>query len=236
MKNKPQASNVEKITDKDQIKIIQSYKGEEFKDYRRKYDESVNYDEKYNILDFPITVTLEMINKCNLKCVMCYTDHHKKIKSTLGMDELDKFLEECKKFKAPAIIIGLGSEVLMYKGIKEVVKNTAHSFVATLLLVVLSVVAAIAAGYFVENNFLSLLLSYCPGGIYEVAVIAIAFDLDPNFVAFHHIIRLLMILFISSSFMLTSISRSLRSSINSLHIIDITNFPIKISISLVPLY
>jgi len=82
------------------------------------------------------------------------------------------------------------------KTVKEVVKNTAHSFVATLLLVVLSVVAAIAAGYFVENNFLSLLLSYCPGGIYEVAVIAIAFDLDPNFVAFHHIIRLLMILFI----------------------------------------
>jgi len=33
------------------------------------------------------------------------------------------------------------------------------------------------------------------GGIYEVAVIAIAFDLDPNFVAFHYIIRLLMILF-----------------------------------------
>ena len=35
----------------------------------------------------------------------------------------------------------------------------------------------------------------CPGGIYEVAVIAIAFDLDPDFVSFHHIIRLLMILF-----------------------------------------
>ena len=41
-----------------------------------------------------------------------------------------------------------------------------------------------------------LLLSYCPGGIYEVAVIAIFFDLDPEFVSFHHIIRLLMILFI----------------------------------------
>ena len=32
-------------------------------------------------------------------------------------------LKECKNFKAPAIIIGLGSEVLMYKGIKEVVKK-----------------------------------------------------------------------------------------------------------------
>jgi uncharacterized membrane protein AbrB (regulator of aidB expression) len=29
-----------------------------------------------------------------------------------------------------------------------------------------------------------------------VAVIAIAFDLEPDFVAFHHIIRLLFILFI----------------------------------------
>ena len=48
----------------------------------------------------------------------------------------------------------------------------------------------------IEKNFFTLLLSYCPGGIYEVAVIAIFFDLDPEFVSFHHIIRLLMILFI----------------------------------------
>ena len=79
--------------------------------------------------------------------------------------------------------------------INEVIKNTVHSFVATALLVVLGIIAAIAAGHFVEDSFLTLLLSYCPGGIYEVAVIAIAFDLNPNFVAFHHIIRLLMILF-----------------------------------------
>jgi hypothetical protein len=81
------------------------------------------------------------------------------------------------------------------KSLNEVIKNTVHSFVATALLVFLGVIAAIVAGYFVENNFLTLLLSYCPGGIYEVAVIAIAFNLDPNFVAFHHIIRLLIILF-----------------------------------------
>jgi len=81
------------------------------------------------------------------------------------------------------------------KSLNEVIKNTAHSFVATILLIILGIIAAVIAGYFVENNFLTLLLSYCPGGIYEVAVIAIAFNLDPNFVTFHHIIRLLMILF-----------------------------------------
>ncbi len=81
------------------------------------------------------------------------------------------------------------------KSVNEVAKNTFHSFIATLLLILLGVVAALVAGYFVDTDFLTLLLSFCPGGIYEVAVIAIAFDLDPNFVAFHHIIRLLMILF-----------------------------------------
>ena len=82
------------------------------------------------------------------------------------------------------------------KSFNEVAKNAFHSFIATFLLVVLGVIAACVAGLVIDKNFFTLLLSYCPGGIYEVAVIAIFFDLDPEFVSFHHIIRLLMILFI----------------------------------------
>ena len=78
----------------------------------------------------------------------------------------------------------------------EIARNALHSFVATFLLVVLGLLAALAASLIIDKNFFTLLLSYCPGGIYEVAVIAIFFDLDPEFVSFHHIIRLLMILFI----------------------------------------
>ena len=81
------------------------------------------------------------------------------------------------------------------KTFSEVAKNALHSFVATFILVILGVIAAFIAGLVIEKNFFTLLLSYCPGGIYEVAVIAIFFDLDPEFVSFHHIIRLLMILF-----------------------------------------
>ena len=81
------------------------------------------------------------------------------------------------------------------KSLNEVARNTFHSFIATTLLIILGIIAAICSSYFVDTNFLTLLVSFCPGGIYEVAVIAIAFNLDPNFVAFHHIIRLLMILF-----------------------------------------
>ena len=93
----------------------------------------------------------------------------------------------------------LGSSVgcrFANKTFKEISNNALHSFIATIMLVILGVFAAIIAGFFIEKNFFTLLLSYCPGGIYEVAVIAIFFNLDPEFVSFHHIIRLLMILFI----------------------------------------
>ena len=92
----------------------------------------------------------------------------------------------------------LGSSVgcrFAEKTLKEVANNSLHSVVATTILVVLGLVAAYVATFFVKTNILTLILSFSPGGIYEVAVIAIAFDLDPDFVAFHHIIRLLFILF-----------------------------------------
>ena len=113
-------------------------------------------------------------------------------------------ITEIASYKLPENIIDyclliLGASVgcrFADKTFKEVAKNTAHSFVATLLLVLLGLAAAFVAGLVIDKNFFTLLLSYCPGGIYEVAVIAIFFDLDPEFVSFHHIIRLLMILFV----------------------------------------
>jgi len=92
----------------------------------------------------------------------------------------------------------LGSSVgckFAEKTVKEIANNSLHSIVATTILVVLGLLAAYVATFFVDTNILTLILSFSPGGIYEVAVIAIAFDLNPDFVAFHHIIRLLFILF-----------------------------------------
>jgi len=113
-------------------------------------------------------------------------------------------ITEIASYKLPANIIDyclliLGSSVgcrFANKTFNEVARNTLHSFMATLFLVLLGLLAAFVAGLVIDKNFFTLLLSYCPGGIYEVAVIAIFFDLDPEFVSFHHIIRLLMILFV----------------------------------------
>ena len=113
-------------------------------------------------------------------------------------------ITEIASYKLPPNIIDyclliLGSSVgcrFADKTFNEIAKNALHSFVATFFLVILGLIAALVAGLVIEKDFFTLLLSYCPGGIYEVAVIAIFFDIDPEFVSFHHIIRLLLILFI----------------------------------------
>ena len=113
-------------------------------------------------------------------------------------------ISEIASYQLPENIIDyclliLGSSVgcrFANKTFNEIAKNTLHSFVATFALVLLGLLAAFVASFVIDKNFFTLLLSYCPGGIYEVAVIAIFFNLDPEFVSFHHIIRLLMILFV----------------------------------------
>ena len=112
-------------------------------------------------------------------------------------------ITEIASYKLPETTINfcllvLGASVgcrFANKTIKEIANNSLHSIVATVILVILGLLAAYFANFFVENSLMTLILAFCPGGIYEVAVIAIAFDLEPDFVAFHHIIRLLFILF-----------------------------------------
>ena len=113
-------------------------------------------------------------------------------------------IAEIATYKLPPNIIDyclliLGASVgcrFANKTFGEIANNAWHSFIATFLLVILGFVAAFVASLIIEKNLFTLILSYCPGGIYEVAVIAIFFNLDPEFVSFHHIIRLLLILFI----------------------------------------
>ena len=46
--------------------------GKRYKDYRNSYKENIN-NKKLSVLpEYPTTVVLELVNRCNLECVMCY--------------------------------------------------------------------------------------------------------------------------------------------------------------------
>lgn len=97
--------------------------GDNFSNYRRQYRHSMNYDTHETHSDFPLTVSFELVNRCNLKCIMCYTDHHKKTKSTMTVEKIDSLLQECQDNALPAAVIGMGSEALLFKDIKTVIKS-----------------------------------------------------------------------------------------------------------------
>lgn len=74
-------------------------------------------------LKAPITITLELVNRCNLKCIMCWTDNHSMRKGVLTLDQIKQILNEFKDAGTPipAVIVGLGSEPLLYREVKEVI-------------------------------------------------------------------------------------------------------------------
>lgn len=95
--------------------------GERFTAYRRQYKGSLNPPgPAADVPEFPLTVGFEMVNRCNLSCVMCYTVNHTAPKSALSEDQISAVLAEGRKNSLPAVIIGLGSEPLLYKKIRDV--------------------------------------------------------------------------------------------------------------------
>ncbi len=95
--------------------------GERFTEYRKNYVDTLNSEHTGFVPPHPLTVTLELVNRCNLNCVMCYTVNHKGQKYTLDMDSLRKFFADCTRNGVPSLMLGDHSEALLYKEIREVI-------------------------------------------------------------------------------------------------------------------
>lgn len=108
-----------RLTDFEQL-LGQTF-GDRFRDYRADYKRSLNYNTNGFLPDFPITVGLELVNRCNLSCIMCWTNNHKLPKFALDEETIRAVLSECQNNELPAIVFGLGSESLLYKNIRPMI-------------------------------------------------------------------------------------------------------------------
>jgi len=94
--------------------------GDRFLEYRKNFFRTLNADKDGYVPDFPLTVTIELLNRCNLTCVMCYTENHRLPKATLTLDEIQRIFDETSEHDGPAVLLGMGSEAMIYKDIGEV--------------------------------------------------------------------------------------------------------------------
>ncbi len=103
-------------------KLLADKYGERYRFYRREYHDSLNYQSGFQVPDFPLYIGLELVNRCNLSCVMCYTINHKNPKYTLTPELTEKIMTECQEHAMPSIGIGMHSEAFVHKGALDVIK------------------------------------------------------------------------------------------------------------------
>ena len=117
---------VERINPEKQLTGILSKKfGQRFKDYRKEYfkildNKNNNYD---HVPDYPLNVLVEVVNKCNLECIMCLSSHRKGDTKVISNETISKLLTEFKENNLPALMFGAGDEPLMFSDIDQMWKE-----------------------------------------------------------------------------------------------------------------
>ncbi len=117
---------VERINPEKQLTDVQTKKfGEKFLDYRRKYFKVLdNKDSNYDYVpDYPLNVLVEVVNKCNLECIMCLSSHRKGDIKIISNETISKLLDEFKENNLPALMFGAGDEPLMFSDIDTMWKE-----------------------------------------------------------------------------------------------------------------
>ena len=101
--------------------LIKKY-GERYLKYRKNYLSIINDDHKLKT-EYPTTVVLELVNRCDLQCVMCYQGFRNDAdKFTVDEAMLDKIFDDFKKNKLSALML-TASEPLLYKHFDKVLKR-----------------------------------------------------------------------------------------------------------------
>lgn len=118
---------LEKYSKEDPELILQNelYKkfGKRFLDYRQNYNRLLSDDQHQQYLDYPMTVVLELVNRCDLECVMCYQGfRNDSEKFTVDEKILEKIFKDFKKNQLSALML-TASEPLLYKNIDKVLKK-----------------------------------------------------------------------------------------------------------------
>ena len=86
----------------------------------------------------------------------------------------------------------LGSRLNGLK-LKELLFFGFHGSIITIILIGIAMFASYLLSKFFGFDFMSAFLSFAPGGIHEMVVISVAYNIDPIFVSYHHFLRIFII-------------------------------------------
>ena len=77
--------------------------------------------------------------------------------------------------------------------INELIYFIFHGLIVSLILVIIAMITAYLLTY-IGFDFIPTFLSFAPGGIHEMIVMSVAYNIDPIFVSYHHFLRIFIII------------------------------------------
>ena len=77
--------------------------------------------------------------------------------------------------------------------INELIYFIFHGLIVSLILVIVAMITAYLLTY-IGFDFIPTFLSFAPGGIHEMIVMSVAYNIDPIFVSYHHFLRIFIII------------------------------------------
>jgi len=89
---------------------------------------------------------------------------------------------------------------------KEIIFYSIHGAIISAILLAVAGLFAYLLKVFLGFDFMAAFLSFAPGGLHEMVVISVAYNIDPLFVTYHHFLRIFFIIF-SIPFILKIIKR-----------------------------
>lgn len=81
--------------------------------------------------------------------------------------------------------------------ISTLIRLAGYSVLATLVVLAFTGAVAWFVSGWLNLDFIAVLLAFAPGGVAEMSLIALALNVEPSFVAFHHIVRIFEIVLLA---------------------------------------
>ena len=140
--------------------LMEKYGREKVEEYRNNYFKAINFEKTKFKSPMPFTLTVELVNRCNLNCIMCFTENHKTQKFTVNIEQFKELIKQAEKIGIPSILIGSGSEGLIYKEIKNIIKIVNESKIMDFFLITNgTLLTPELSRYIIENGVTRLLIS-----------------------------------------------------------------------------
>ena len=117
----PHTKRVERIPVEDILSnSLGKIYGQRFFKYRKDFLNTLEAKNNKSYPDFPMTVLLELQNRCNLECIMCHEKLREGPKQTISKNAINKLMIEFKEFELSALMLGNADEPLLYKDFMQV--------------------------------------------------------------------------------------------------------------------